>query len=658
VIEKIINLADHLTPVALIGAGGIGKTSIALKVLHNDRIKQRFGDNRRFIRCDQFPTSVTHFLSQLSKVIGAGIENLKDLAPLRPFLSSKEMLIVLDNAESILDPKGNDAEEIYGMVEELSQLGNICLCITSRITTIPPNCTTLDIQTLSFEAACDTFHQIYKNATQPDLVDKILEQLEFHPLSITLLATVGHHNKWDISQLAKEWERQRTGLLHTQHNKSLAVTIELSLASPMFKELGPNAQGMLGVIAFFPQGINENNLDWLFPTISDRANILNKFCILSLTYKSNGFVTMLAPLRDYLCPKDPRSSPLLGVAKECYFKRLLVRVNPSDPGFKETQWIVTEDVNVEHLLNVFTSFDGNSDDVWNAYAGLMRHLHYHKPQLTMLGPKIEGLPDGHAFKPKCLFWLSRLFSSVGNYTECKRLLIQMLGLWREKGDYDMIAQTLTSLAGTNDRLGLHKEGIEQAEEALGIYKQTNDVLGQTSSLRRLSLLLLHDKQFDYAEEAASKVINLLPAEGSPLELCLCKNVLGDVYHYKGKTELATNYLREALKIASPFNWPAIQFGIHISLAQLFFNQGQFDGAYTHIEHAKLHVVNDIHRLGCAARLQAKFLYHQHRLGEAKSKVLHAISVFEKLGAMGDLEECRTLVNNISLLMDQEAVVSL
>jgi len=631
-IEKLVGFAGNREPIALLGAGGIGKTSIALSVLHDGRIKKQFGDNRRFIRCDQFHTSCAHFLSRLSKVIGAGIENPKDLVSLRPFLISRDIFIVLDNAESILDPHAIDAQKIYDMVNELCQFETICLFITSRLKTVPWCCKRPEIPMLSMEAARNIFYCIHDNGEQSGIIDNILQQLGFHALSVTLLAAAASNNSWDCDELAEKWGKQQGKILRTDY-ESLAATIELSLASPTFCNLGPDARDLLGVVAFFPQGVDERNLDSFFPAITDRKNIFNKFHVLSLTHRRNGFITMLAPIRDYFGPKDPNSFPVLCAVKDSYFTRLSIDLHPGDPGFEEAQWILSEDVNVEYLLDVFTSIDKNADDVWKACAHFMDHLYWHKRRQTVLAAKINDLPDDHPSKFDCLLKLSLLFRTVGNDVEQKRLLSHILGLERERGPGNdvRVAVTLEWLSETNRMLDLYEEGIEQAKEALEIYARLGDTTSQASCLVYLARLLQFDKQLDAAVNAAARAIKLLPQRGKEFLVCKSHRVLGNIYFDKGKREMAIHHFEIALGVASPFNWHDQLYWIHLSLAQIFAFEDKFSDAEAHIEEAKTHTVMGEYFLGDAMMLQASIWFRQNRLEDARSELSGALEIFRGLG---------------------------
>ena len=556
------------------------------------------------------------------------------------------MFIVLDNAESILDPQGPNAREIHADVDELTRFDNICVCITSRISTIPPDCETLEIPTLSTAAASDTFYRIYKNGDRSDSINDILERLDFHPLSITLLATVAQQSKWGADRLIAEWERRRTGVLHLQHSGSLATTIELSLGSPTFQELGPDARPLLEIVAFFPQGVNEKNTSWLFPTVPNVQNILDGFCILSLAYRNNGIITMLAPLRDHLRPKDPGSSRLLKTTKEMYFTRLSGDIAPGKPGFEEGRWITTEDVNVEYLLNVFTTIDPNSEGIWNACTKFMAQLYWHKPRVVTLGQKIEALADDHPSKAKCLIKLARLFDSVGNFVERKRLLSHSLKLWRERGDDFQVAESLRGLSNTNRRMGLDGEGIPQAEEASEIFKRLGYVVEQADSLIDLAWLLSDSRQPDAAEEAGLRAIDLLPEKGEELRVCQARRLLGEIYQFKGETKKAVHHLEVALGIASSLNMVFQLFWIYFALAELFSDERKFEDAQTHAEHAKAHAVNDPYLLAYAMDQQARVWNGQRRFEEARSEASRALEAFERLGATHNAEITRKLLQNI------------
>ena len=554
------------------------------------------------------------------------------------------MLIVLDNAESILDPRGADAQKIYDVVEELSQFENLCLCITSRISTTPPDCKRLDVPTLSMDAALDTFYRIYDSDDRFDVVNGILEQLELHPLSITLLATVGHQNRWDTKRLAREWERRRTSVLRTEHNKSLAAAIDLSLASPLFQDLGPEAQAVLGVIAFFPQGVDENNLDWLFSTIPDRIKIFDKFCILSLTYRSNGFVTMLAPLRDYLRPKDPKSSSLLRAVKERYFSRMSIDLDPDGTGFAKGQWIVSEDMNVEHLLDVFTTIEGSSNEVWEACDKFLEHLCYHKQRLTILKAKIEGFPGGYSTRLGCWSKLAYLAFTVGNGMESKRLATHALTHWREEGSDRQVAEILALLSKVNRTMGLYGEGMWQVKEATEIYERLGNTAKLAQCLTEIAHLFHADNKLNAAEEAASRALDLSSRKGLGCRLCESHRVLGLIYQSKGKRETAIHHFETAIGIASSFSWKHHLFWAHNSLADLFLTEGKLEDAQAHVEHAKSNTDNAYH-LAHVMKLQGAVFSRRGRFEEARSELLCAISAFEKLAATADVERCRWMLAN-------------
>ena len=532
------------------------------------------------------------------------------------------------------------------MVDELCRCKTICLLITSRITTLPRHCKRPVIPTLSIEAARDIFYSICGEGGRSDTIDCLLQRLDFHALSITLLATTASHNSWDYDELAKEWDTHRSQVLQTDHDGSLAATIELSLASPTFITLGPRARELLGVVAFFPQGVDKKNLDWLFPMVPNTKSIFDKFGVLSLTYPSNGYITMLAPIRDHLRPRDLKSSPLLCTTKNRYFARLSVRIDPEEPSFGEAEWIKSEDVNVEHLLDVFMPINTDAGDALDACAHFMEHLYWHKPRQTVLGSKIEDIPEDHPSKAKCLYQLSRTFGSLGNHAEQNRLLSQVLRLERKQGNDRRVAEILRWLSDANRMLGLYEEGIQQAEEAMEICKGLNDIAGQADSLVQLAWLLYGDEQLGAAEEAVTRAIDLLAEKGQEFRLCQSHHLLGNIYRSKGAREKAIHHFEVELKIASAFNWHHQLFWAHYALAKLFRDENDFNNARAHIDRAKSHVDEEKYLLGRATKLQAHVWCRQGRLEDARSEVLRAKEIYEELGLAKDVRDCMDLLQKI------------
>lgn len=172
----------NLSPFVLISAGGVGKMSAALAALHDDHIR---GAVWR-----QPPVHLTISFSPRSRIFSLG-------SPMSSALGRKTSGTWLPCSCSYLQGSfhhlrsrrirsrsaGTNAQEIFDVVDEFGQFDNICLCITSLIPKIPPACESIEIPTLSKEAAHPTFYRVYKNSDgHSEVINNILNQLDFHPM--------------------------------------------------------------------------------------------------------------------------------------------------------------------------------------------------------------------------------------------------------------------------------------------------------------------------------------------------------------------------------------------------------------------------------------------------------------------------------------------
>ena len=271
---------------------------MALTILHDNRTEAIFGRNRYFACCNDSQDSPEGFLERLCDTIGTN--RTTDIGQLRSHLeSSPPRLLVLDGVDSILDPLTPGAKEISAIIEGLGSGQRVCLVTTSRIYPDLQGFHRIEVQTLPEDGARETFYNHCGLGSRSPAVDDLIAELDFHPLSIDLLARSVRENGWDATTLMQAWEDDQTSTLRTKHQQSFKDALELSLCSPTIKNLGTRAQGVLNRIAAFPPGIEEGGLASIFPCIAEVEVVVDVLCRFSLIYRQDGFVKMLSPFRSY-----------------------------------------------------------------------------------------------------------------------------------------------------------------------------------------------------------------------------------------------------------------------------------------------------------------------------------------------------------------------
>ncbi|KAJ7761684.1 P-loop containing nucleoside triphosphate hydrolase protein [Mycena metata] len=325
-LADILKLFGQDTPrVTILGAGGMGKTSLAKAVLHSSEIRAKYQQYRFFAACDTTSSKV-----ELMALIGAhlGLKQGRDLtrAVLQHLSNGPPCLLILDNLETLWEPV-ESRDEIEEFLSLLTNIESLALLVTMRGAERPAKVQwtrpfLLPLQPLAQDAARQIFIDIADDRHLIEEVDQILALTDNMPLSINLLAHLVEEE--GCSKILSRWKTEKTSLISegVDRGSNLELSISFSLTSPRITSM-PGSRDLLGLLSILPDGLSDVELRQSNFPIENILGCKSALLRTALAYTDDHKqLKTLVPIREYVGklspPTQEMTRPLLK-----YFQDLL-----------------------------------------------------------------------------------------------------------------------------------------------------------------------------------------------------------------------------------------------------------------------------------------------------------------------------------------------
>ncbi|KAF7965428.1 hypothetical protein HWV62_43654 [Athelia sp. TMB] len=689
--------------VAILGAGGLGKTSIALHVLHDPQVIKFYSKNIFFVACDGV-TTVHALASRILRIMRA--PSPPDTHPvdvLRSFLSvSSQTLLLLDNFESIWDLE-QEHSAARGLLETVDNATTASFIITMRADRPPPISGfqwtwSQTIPTLSLESARKlflTFNPTFCSTSfDYETLDKLLKELDHVPLAIHLLARVSSNSSPESS--LKLWQEKRTQMLSLgQFTKdrfeSVDVSIALSLNSLDIARY-PEAIQLLGMLCLLPDGLLQwrGRLNTIWKTSGITNLDLQRLQQFALVYTSGDKLGVLSPIRHFILQHYPPDAEHAQCISNIYWGLVdtYARVN-FGPEYNDSVNALNPELgNISNLIDHAVQCCP-TERILHVTIDMSWYLYCTFPSTDMLD-KVTRMVSTATPTVQALFWeisgeiaykqdryteatssftqARTHFLDTGNYLKAAHCSYMLGDILRMRDEYPaataMLTQARDQFLAFDDPAGLGRclnslgdvlyiqaklpEASAILTEARGEFLKIGEHLGATQCLQSLGEVLYMQLKYSEASIMLTEARDEFLAMGEGVGAAQCLRTLGQTLQGKQKYEEASVVLKAA---QAEF----LNIGDRLGVAQCLRSLGQVLSAQKNYSYASstlieaLHQFQDIgYRYGeaeCSESLGDNVLAQGQRT-EGESLLARARDLFLEIGLEHPAARCSRKIMDV------------
>lgn len=525
-IRSLLQEADKRL-ITLLGPGGMGKTRLSVRI--GEIMSESFTHGVCFVALDavsdpkQVPLYIGQHLGLKAYFNGDWIETIID------FLREKNLLLILDNLEQILDAARDidrileccpdvkvlvTSREILGLPREIEYPLDSLNRPNARLFPDPADLIKFD--------AIDLFVQKAK-ASRPDFqldknnaveVVRICQELEGLPLPIELAAA---RIKLFSPKIILEKLSSQTDLLKTQsrgvilRHQNIRNTIQWS-----YDLLDEQEQEHFRQLSLFPGGFTVEAVAATCPGV-DALEVIESFINKSLVVKGKEVYgtprfRMLKLIRDFGWERlqEQASSGRYYKRFADYFVNFLEtgfnRIRMTDPA----RWTALTETEYENLVVALNWLTEHAPRQAARLGTIFWRFHLSRGFLQegldiveRLLPLAGGEQNTEA---KLLEGAGSLSHNLGHHLAARDYFSRCLELWEKIQDQKEVVKALNNLAWAAWRIGNYDQTVFHSEKALELSQMLHDLPGQAKSLNNLAWIHFYRGRFDRAEALQQQVL--------------------------------------------------------------------------------------------------------------------------------------------------------